>query len=41
MSEHDDATAAETSLRKAVEQLSDDGAEGGGEAVQDGCSGTP
>ncbi|MEU0698153.1 hypothetical protein ABZ349_29830 [Streptomyces niveus] len=35
MSEHDDAQAAEASLRKAVEQLSGDGAGDGAEAAQE------
>ncbi|MFD8288012.1 hypothetical protein ACFV2B_07230 [Streptomyces lavendulae] len=35
MSEHDDVTAAQESLRKAVEQLSGDGAGGGSKAVQE------
>ncbi|MFG2668856.1 hypothetical protein ACGFY6_32040 [Streptomyces sp. NPDC048387] len=35
MSEHDDASAAEAALRKAVEQLSGDGPGDGGKAVQE------
>ncbi|WP_217210240.1 hypothetical protein [Streptomyces sp. AC550_RSS872] len=35
MSEHDDAQVAQASLRKAVEQLSADGAGEGGEAVRE------